>query len=105
MAYKVLAIGTQSSGTATTIYTVPSNATAAIYSFVLTNTTSSNITVDVSINDTATTRVVKQVIIPSGSGRAVTVPEMLGAYSARYEIVLDPTSGNAFNYLVTGDEV
>ena len=64
MAYKTLASGTQAAASAVTIYTIASNASAAIYSLVLTNSAAANITVDVGINDTTTTRLIKTVVIP-----------------------------------------
>lgn len=105
MAYKVLASGNQAAASAVTIYTVPSNASTAIYSCVLTNTTTGTITVDVGLNDSVSTRIVKRVVIPSGTGKCVSIEEIIGAYSANYSIVLTPTTTTSFNYLLTGDEV
>lgn len=105
MAYKTLALGTQAAASAVTVYTIAANATVAVYSLVLTNTTSANITVDVSVNDSSTTRLIKTVVIPSGSGKCVSVPEIVGGYSANHSFILTPTTANSFNYLMTGNEV
>lgn len=105
MAYKVLASGNQAAASAVTIYTVPSNASTAIYSCVLTNTTSGIISVDVSINDSTTTRLIKKVTVPGESGKCISVNELIGAYSSNYSIVLTPATAQSFNYLLTGDEV
>lgn len=105
MAYKTLALGTLSAATLAIVYTVPSNSTTAVYSCVLTNTTNNNITVDLLINDTSADYLVKKVVIPAGSGRCVKITEAQMAISSIHTLKLLPYSADAFNYLITGDEV
>lgn len=101
MAEKRLASGNIASTSLTTIYTVPSNSPILVYSFVLTNTTNNNISVDIYIND-GTDRLLKSVTIPQGSGKTKSVIEVLGAYSGGDIIKLQAGSADSFNYLMTG---
>lgn len=105
MAYKTLALGTLATTSTTSVYTVPSNATTAVYGCVLTNATSNNITVDVLLNDGFTDYILKKVVIPGGSGKCISVPELSGSLSGSHIIKLRPGSSDIFNYFITGDQV
>lgn len=98
MTDKRLAQGSIASTTLTDIYTFPSNSSGRIYSLVLTNTTSSSISVSVYIN----TYLLASVLIPSGSGKTKIVKEIIGAASSSDIVYLQAASSSAFNYLLTG---
>ena len=72
-----------------------------MYSLILTNTTTGNISVDVFIND-GTSRLIKGVTVPSGAGKTKSVTEVVGAWSAGDKISLQAGSTTSFNYFLTG---
>lgn len=102
MANQRFASGTNTTTSLNTIYTVSSGSAVVIFSFVLTNTTSNNVTVSAYVNDGTADILVKTVTIPAGSGKSVIVLEMLGSLSGGDIIKIQAASTDAFNYLVTG---
>lgn len=100
MADKRLASGNIASTSLTPIYTAAANGPVRVYSIIFTNTTSSTIDVDVSLSD-GTTRLVKSITIPSGSGRSYAFNE-IQTLSGGDIIYAQAGSASSFNYLING---
>lgn len=102
MADQRLSSGQNADTNLNTVYQVPSGSVLRVYSFVLTNTTSNNISASIYINDGSADRLLRTLNIPQGSGNAVTVFEILGSYSGGDIVKIQAGSSDAFNYLLTG---
>ena len=101
MADQKLAAGSVGSTTLTTVFDPEDNSPGRIYSFWLTNTTSSRIDIDIYYND-GTSRLLTTVNLPGGSGKSVFVSELQGSFSGGDSVALQASNTNTFNYLVTG---
>lgn len=104
MAFKRFKSGNIQSATITTVYTVPSNSTANVSQFVLTNLTTNDIGVSIYVNDGAADRLIESVTIPAGIGRTKSVFSAYGSYNGSDVIKLDADSADSFDYIISGRE-
>jgi len=102
MPYSRLGSGQIASTDLTEVISIESGSSAVIFSFILTNTTSTAVSVNVFVNNGVSDRLLKTSEIPSGSGNTVTLYEAVGALSGGDSMKIQAASSVAFNYLVTG---
>ena len=101
---KKLAVGTISNTSLNTIYTTPTGINSRVESLILTNTTSTSISIDIYYNDGSTDYLLDTITLPSGSGRSRGYWN-IDKSNAGDVIKLQSDSTSAFNYFLNGSEV
>ncbi len=101
----ILSRGTLSSSAESSIYSVSSGNSATVVNAVLSNASSSSISIAVSIGTASSKTLLTSVVLPAGVGKSKIVAELIGGLGSTNSIFLQPSLSSGVNYVIYGTAV